>query len=153
MLKRMLWVSIFSVIVTAQASAGLIGSWEVDQGPSWQPSPTAYTGQEAAALLFGGNPSDYWISTDPNTITHTAWYSIIYVGLGEFAENYTQNTSGLYQTSGDASAYVNDNAIGPTYTNYAFSATPGVPEPGTTALVLSGLAASVAVIRRRKLQR
>ena len=40
-----------------------IGSWEVDQGPSWTTVPPIYTGQEAAALLFGGSASNYAIST------------------------------------------------------------------------------------------
>ncbi len=55
-----------------------VGSWEVDQGPSWSTVPTAYSGLTAAALLFGGSPSDYVISTidnDPANIDGLAWVS------------------------------------------------------------------------------
>src|SRR5262245_16768229 len=37
-----------------------VGSWEVDQGPFWIPAPPTYSGQEAAAHLFGGAPGDYF---------------------------------------------------------------------------------------------
>jgi hypothetical protein len=48
-------------------------------GPFWTSSPPegplAYTGKEAAALLFGGSASDYVISTagtDVGSINHSA---------------------------------------------------------------------------------
>ncbi|MGH7022537.1 MAG: PEP-CTERM sorting domain-containing protein [Caulobacteraceae bacterium] len=55
-----------------------VGSWEVDQGPSWTTIPEAYSGVDAAALLFGGTPSDYVISTADNLtadINDLAWVS------------------------------------------------------------------------------
>lgn len=60
--------------------ATYIGSFYVGDGPGWSTNPPVYSGVEAAALIFGGDPSDYAISTDPNTtdpstITHTAWAS------------------------------------------------------------------------------
>ncbi len=40
-----------------------VGSWNVGDGEYWRSNPVVYTGQEAAAFLFGGSPSDYAIST------------------------------------------------------------------------------------------
>jgi hypothetical protein len=145
------------LFITSQANAGLIyvGQWEVDDGPSWGSEPLANTGQEVAALLFGGIASDYAISTlgvDALTIDNMAWYSVLGLDGGlKFAENYvtlgsTQLTGYYYSggafNSGDAneaaSAYVDDNAIGSRYTNYAFVST--VPSPATLALFGIGLA-------------
>src|SRR6266849_9164625 len=55
-----------------------VGSWEVDQGPNWSTNPIAYTGQQAAALLFGGTASSYVISSvdsNPNDINFENWVS------------------------------------------------------------------------------
>ncbi|MFZ6691546.1 hypothetical protein [Undibacterium sp. SXout20W] len=46
-----------------------LGSWQVDQGLWWSNTPQEYSGQQAAALLFGAttgdyNPNDYVISTN-----------------------------------------------------------------------------------------
>lgn len=121
-----------------QASAGVIfvGSWQVDQGPIWTTNPATYTGQEAAALLFGGSPTDYFISTIDNNVAnidHMAWYSV----WGEFdgakySENYKLDLGqpGYNDPSGlntAISAYVWDSAIGASYTNFAFRVT--TPEP------------------------
>jgi hypothetical protein len=145
------------LFAASQAHAGLIfvGQWEVDDGPSWNSGPLANTGQEVAALLFGGMASDYSISTlgaDALTIDNMAWYSVLGLDGGhKFAQNYVTLGStqlpGYYYSggafnSGDyneaASAYVNDNAIGSRYTNYAFVST--VPTPATLALFGIGLA-------------
>ena len=48
-----------------------LGSYAVDDGPDYVTEPHSYTGQQAAALLFGGSASDYAISTigsDPGDI-------------------------------------------------------------------------------------
>jgi len=149
----------------ANAGALYVGSWEVDQGPAWYNQPTAYTGQEAAALLFGGSANDYLISTvnsNPADINGMAWYSILGHGGGtQFAQNYVASGSdqccGLYYSGGGyqfndpneaASAYVWDNAQGPEFTNYAFRE--NVPEPLTISLFSVGLAGAVAMRRRRK---
>ncbi len=115
-----------------------MGSWRVDSGKNWSKHPLAYTGQEAAALLFGGVPSDYLISTnghDPSNIDYRAWYSVIGVSLGhKLRQNYDVSVSGGRYYDGApydntlngnaASAYVQDNAIGAQYTNYAFRLEP-----------------------------
>jgi hypothetical protein len=145
------------LFITSQANAGLIfvGQWEVDDGPSWGSEPLANTGQEVAALLFGGIASDYSISTlgvDALMTDNMAWYSVLGLEGGHrFAENYVNWGStqlpGYYYSggafnSGDfneaASAYVDDNAIGSRYTNYAFVST--VATPATLALFGIGLA-------------
>lgn len=145
-----------------------VGSWLVgDPGaPSWSDSafspngPPAYTGQEAAALLFGGIPSDYAISTvsnDPNFINNSAWYSVWGGGApsAPFAENYFSKYLGQFygpqdNGTGTASAYVKDWCfIGNCGTNYAFRSTAAVPGP----LPLLGVAAAFGYSRglRRRL--
>lgn len=127
-----------------------VGSWEVSQGPDWQGHPTAYSGQQAAALLFGGSASDYVISIAPDSISFTNWVSIIYVGTGTVADDFVQSTDGLYLNPGDTSAYVLDNAIGSYYTNYAWrlDSSP-TPEPGSLLLLGTGLVGLAGVLRRR----
>lgn len=145
------------LFLTSQANAALmfVGQWEVDDGPSWGSHPLASTGQAVAALLFGGSASDYSISTlgvDALTVDNMAWYSILGLEGGhKLAQDYvasgsTQVPSYYYSggafNSGDvneaASAYVNDNAIGARFTNYAFIST--VPLPATLGLLGIGLA-------------
>jgi hypothetical protein len=149
------------IVLTAPLlSADLIGSWEVDQGPYWPTVPPAYSGQQAAALLFGGSPSDYSISISPTVITFTNWISTWGGACGGVfpcgtvvPQNYVVSTGGLYENPGDTSAYVEDWAIGPQYTNYAFTAS-AVPEPGFMGLAGVGLAAfALGVLRSRRRQR
>ena len=149
-----------SLSLAGQASAATyVGSWTVDQGPSWTGVPAAYTGQEAAALLFGGVASDYLISTVDNlaaNIDDLAWVST-YGGAcslsfpcgTKVAENFKISTGGLYSNLGDTSAYVTDWAVGSQYTNYAFRATAAVPEPATWAMMLIGFGAMGVAMRRR----
>ena len=161
----MCFASVAAVALSAPADAATqyVGSWTVDQGPSWNGSPPngplAYTAQEAAAFLFGGNASDYAISTvssDVNTINNMAWYSVIGYngnqgnGGSLLAQNYSSKYLGQYYgpTSGyprgdagaAASAYVSDNAIGGTFRNFAFRIS-AVPEPGTWGMMLAGFGA------------
>lgn len=136
------------------------GQWQVDEGPSWFSAPPngplAYTGQEAAALLFGGTAADYQISTagiDPALVNNLAWYSIIGVGGGaELAQDYSSKYLGSFYgpTSGfifgdpnnAASAYIDDNAGGAAFTNYAFTSTSAAPgtlvKAGSGTLILTG---------------
>jgi hypothetical protein len=136
----------------AAAATTFVGSWEVDQGPWWTTAPTAYSGKEAAALLFGGVASDYVISTQGSSVSdidRMAWVSVIYVGTDKVADDFKVATNGLYTTPGDTSAYVGDNAAGPYFTNYAFRVT-AVPEPETYAMLLAGLGLMGSMLRRRK---
>jgi hypothetical protein len=136
--------------------AGYLGSYKVDDGPFWSTSPDTFTALEAAAQIFGGAPTDYFVSTnpdtvDPNTITHTGWQSTFGVPNGfEFAEDYKLNTSYNCGSIGCAtSAYVDDNATGATYTNFVWTSdTVATPEPST--LILTASLASLAALRRRR---
>jgi len=101
-----------------------VGSWEVGQSgaPGWSDAqfspngPLAYTGQEAAALLFGGTASDYRISTISSLIADindSAWYSVWGVAGQIFADDYISKYLGQYYGpqsggTGTASAYVMD---------------------------------------------
>lgn len=160
-------IALFASALTlgaAQADAAIyVGSWQVDQGPSWGGVPLAYSGIEAAALLFGGSPSDYFISTvsnDPNTIDFLTWVSTwggacssTYPCGTQVSQSYEVSSGGYYANYGDTSAYVQDWAVGAQYTNYAFLIDPvqGVPEPATWAMMLLGFGAIGFSMRRRKI--
>lgn len=152
-----------------------VGSYAVSDGDVWTNNPPVYSAQEAAALVFGANPSDYAISTnsnttDPNTITHTGWYS----GWGEagcatYNESYKldvpppgYNDPG--GTSSARSAYVQDNCGMPSvgyypagfpFINYVWriqqhQAAADIPTLQEWALMLMGLVLGGLVWRQSR---
>jgi VCBS repeat-containing protein len=142
------------VYVPAPVEAYL-GSYRVDQGVYWLDGSLVYSATEAAAYLFGGTSDDYDISTspslDPNTITHTGWYTIYAVGADEYEEDYRLDTGALgYESSydgivsSDISAYTRDNANGEAYTNYVwhFVTPPPITEDNVTAISAATLLAN-----------
>ncbi len=145
--------------VSASAAPTYVGSWTVDSGPQWGSTSVAYSGQAAAAFLFGGNASDYVISTvDSNAadIDGLSWVSTWAGACGgtfpcgtKVADTFSQSTGGLYLTPGDTSAYVRDWAVGSQYTNYAFRIS-AVPEPTNLMFMLAGAGALGVALRRRK---
>lgn len=152
-------VAATALSTTSIASAAeFVGSWDVynPDAPIWSGSPPngplAYTAQEAAALLYGGQASDYSISTlgpDAFNINNSAWYDVIGFGGAIFAEDYSNKYLGQFygptsgygsDMNGAASAFVRDNLFGAGRINFAFrnDSAPAVPEPGAWALMLLG---------------
>ena len=78
MLRRLATAAALVLAVPAAASAQytFAGQWAVGDGPIWNSNPLAMSGQQTAAFLFGGSPSDYVISTlgiDPLLINFKAF--------------------------------------------------------------------------------
>ncbi len=100
-----------------------VGYWEVGYGPSSSDEPVCYTGQEAAAILFGGNASDYAISTVSKQVSEIDFQAYVSSKGGLEAPIQAQdykvdhNNDG-YNDDGDISAYVRDN--NQYNVNYAF---------------------------------
>ncbi len=107
-----------------------VGSWEVDDGPSWTTVPTAYSGLTAAVQLFGGSTADYFISTADNTsadINHLAWVSTWGGACGGDFPCGTQVAEGFVHGTGG-----------------------GVPEPAAWGLMIMGFGGIGAALRRRR---
>jgi hypothetical protein len=150
-----------------------VGSWSpynVD-APYWADydaeGPLAYTGQEAAALLFGGSPFDYVISTVSRNvadINFKAWYDVIGAGGAIFAENYSNkyldqyygpisgyNCCGVdFLNSNAASAWVRDNNVWGTNFAFKVSNVSAVPVPAALPLLLSAIGGMFGARRLRK---
>ena len=102
------------------------GSYTVSDGANWMSNPPVYSAKEAAALIFGGEASDYVISVnpsqDPASITGTGWYD----GWGKpwtiFDDDFKQDAApeGYKEPVLDAwSAYVSDH-VDPSKMNYVW---------------------------------
>lgn len=144
--------------VSSQASYVYVGSWDFatlgggqydSSNPYWwESNPQVYSAVEAAAVLFGGSPLDYAISTvdsNPANINNLAFVD----GWGD--SQYLMNpTSETFSLDSGAPGY-NDPFGGPSYSalvfdhgpgypnavNYAFRRDQqGVPDGGTTVTLL-----------------
>jgi hypothetical protein len=151
----------------ASAAWVYVGSWSVGDGPNWWDNPAVYTGQEAAALLFGGTATDYAISTagsDVSLINFRAhvdgWgdSTYLFTGGADVAQDYSLDTGGSGYNSNPGfgtaySAYVRDHSYaGQSNTlNYAFrwENSGGVPEPATWAMMIMGFGLVGFAARRR----
>lgn len=118
----------------APMAATYVGSFNTNDGPNWGTNPPVLSAVQAAALIFGGSPSDYVISTNPNTtdpltITNTAWATTWGVGgCQEVAEDYFLDLGapGYNDPGGTStaiSAYVDDNCTSGN-TNYVWLVDP-----------------------------
>jgi hypothetical protein len=163
-------ISLLAVLVFATLASGLVqavptfvGSYTVNSGPLWTTNPPVYSAREAAALIFGGSPTDYLISIDPSsdytTITETGWYD----GWGEhngmiFDQDYKLDTGapGYAEPGGQGtarSAYVQDG-LGDNARNYVWTADdeagPGdATVPGPAAVLLCTIGAGLVGWLRR----
>jgi hypothetical protein len=154
-MRALLFLLTVAGVMPATAEFMYVGSYRVSDGPYWGSNPPVYSGVEAAALLFGGSPSKYAISvnasTNPSTITHTAWVDGHAQPWAIVAETYKRDSApaGYYQPGGDAiSAYVRDH-VDYSKVNYVWAQTEAVPEPSTALLLLGGVGLMAAVRKRR----
>jgi autotransporter-associated beta strand protein len=132
----------FSGVISG-ANIAYAGSWNVSSGPNWTTQPTVFSGQGAAAFLFGGVASDYQISTISNNAAQIN--RLVFMdGYGNTSRLTTPVSDTLFADTGtpgyspgDFSAYVADH-VG-TYINYAFRAGgDALIKDGTGTLTLSG---------------
>ena len=148
-----------------------VGQWAVGaaSAPYWGDNPDVLSGQEAAALLFGGAASDYVISTvdnNPLNINFMAhldgWDDTTYL-TGAASQNYSLSSNGGgYDAYPSFSAYVYDHscAVGGPYCaegggenaiNFAFRiADAETPLPAALPLFATGLGALGLLGWRRK---
>lgn len=164
------------VVAPAEAQT-FVGSWDLANlegnynNPNnpylWHNNPMVYSAVEAAAVLFGGNPDDYVISTidsNPVNINHLAFLD----GWGDTQFLYNPQSETFKMDSGAPgynapyggpaySALVTDHAPfeGRSFVNYAFrvdgrNSAQDVPEPGSIALLMGMSACGLGLLRRRR---
>jgi hypothetical protein len=154
----------------AAAAPVFVGSFAVYSGPDWHTNPTVFSGQDAAAFLFGGVADEYLISTnsslDPLSITQTAWYDTWGKSAGTVygqGFKFDLGNPGYNDPGGVGSAisaFVHDNLSDTeTYRNFVWrdldrikppcDTPPVAPEPGSLALLGTGLLPLAGMLKRR----
>ena len=177
-IRTTLAVAALLAVPAMEASAATytyVGSWNVATGdysdPSnpllWTNNPAVFTGQEAAAYLFGGDAADYVISTVSDLvadINFSAWLD----GWGDgntygpggtpAAQDFSYDSTGLgyngcniagtgcYQSA--YSALVIDHLVGADAINYAFRVAE-VPLPAGGLLLIGAIGGLGFAARRR----
>jgi MYXO-CTERM domain-containing protein len=141
------------------------GQYDASNPWWWGNNPPVYSAVEAAAVIFGGNASDYAISTvgtDPGTINHLAFvdgwadYTYLFTPTSETFKldsgNPGYNDPGGMSTAFSALVFDHGPSF-PTTINYVFrqDSAGTVPEPTTLAIwgMLGGLGLIAARRRRR----
>jgi hypothetical protein len=159
-----LTVALLSASAIACAAPIFAGSWNLYSGPSYLDEPPLYTGQQAAAALFGGTADDYVISTVGKLVAdidYQAWYDLHGLGVLRSGQAYLKDDglAGIYDATGDASAMVRDHPYEEggayPYVNYAFRVSgpaSDVPEPMSVGLLGAGLL-GMALVRRKRATR
>lgn len=154
--------------IASAATYTYVGSWFVDDGPLWSDKDNAgnYTtpvlsGQEAAALIFGGNASDYVISTVSDQVADINFSAWMDGWDDDYTYGYSGNPAphdlhidvdgdGLYAipfgTGNAYSAYVSDHSLH--LQNFAFRVS-AVPIPAAVWLFGSGLLGLIGFSRRK----
>jgi hypothetical protein len=133
----------------AQAALVFVGSWQINDGPT---DPVAMSAQQVAALLFGGDPAEYFISTagdDASDVNLQAHYVIL--GLPDVT--YLGGQGETEVAGFELSAYAFAPDVEDRFINYAFverAVGPGIPEPATWALLIGGFGLAGGVLRRRR---
>lgn len=117
------------------STSAFVGSWRVDHGPIWSSMPISYSGLDTAALLFGGAPTDYFISTVDAVAAHAdrqAWASQYNAQCATFA------ACGI--------KVAEDFAAGATSAPVPST----VPEPAVWTMLVGGFGLVGAGVRRRR---
>jgi hypothetical protein len=159
--------------VQANPTYTYVGSWVVGDGGRWSDNPTVFSGQSAAAFLFGGTPDQYVTSTVDSDVANInfltfldGWGDSTYLHTPQSDTFSLSSNGGGYNQPPAYSAYVLDHTCnnrysdlsqscsgdGTQYVNYAFRVNApanDVPEPASLALFGAGVA-GVAYARRKK---